>query len=332
MRTSSDRRPGVTLLEVLVAIFIMGIGMLALLTLFPVGAVSMGRALRDDRCATCAANADAIGWAQSIRNDPLIFSNSNYNPSYNFYLGGTNTGGFTAVNTMLTGPSYGVYVDPQGVASGVYPKSIGAFGTTTTGIPRVSISLQNYTSRNPVPPALPSNLNVNEATRWCSLLDDVLFLTDGTPDQSTGSVQRYGAYTWAWLMRETQATPTTNITNISPPIDCFVIVYRGRDTTTFNGETTYPATGNIYDTAVTVVATGLPLRTGTWVLDTTPYTSGGVPTGAVPGYFYRIVDYTENTANGHTILQLDRPIMTNLSVITIMENVAEVFYRGKSPQ
>ena len=31
-------RPGVTLLEVLTAIFIMGIGMLAILTLFPAGA------------------------------------------------------------------------------------------------------------------------------------------------------------------------------------------------------------------------------------------------------------------------------------------------------
>ncbi len=45
------RRPAVTLMEVLIAMFIMAIGMLALLALFPVGAVSMAQALKDDRCA-----------------------------------------------------------------------------------------------------------------------------------------------------------------------------------------------------------------------------------------------------------------------------------------
>ena len=35
------RRPAVTLMEVLIAMFIMAIGMLALLVLFPIGAISM---------------------------------------------------------------------------------------------------------------------------------------------------------------------------------------------------------------------------------------------------------------------------------------------------
>ena len=45
------KRDGVTLIEVLVAIFVMGIGLLALLTLFPLGVFSMQRAIQDERCA-----------------------------------------------------------------------------------------------------------------------------------------------------------------------------------------------------------------------------------------------------------------------------------------
>ncbi len=39
------RRRGITLIEVLVAIFIMAIGLLAILTLFPLGALRMAEAL-----------------------------------------------------------------------------------------------------------------------------------------------------------------------------------------------------------------------------------------------------------------------------------------------
>lgn len=54
---------GITLVEVLVAIFIMGIGLLALLTLFPLGALEMARAIPDDRTAAVAADAVALSQA-----------------------------------------------------------------------------------------------------------------------------------------------------------------------------------------------------------------------------------------------------------------------------
>lgn len=63
------RRPAVTLIEVLIAMFIMAIGMLALLVLFPLGAVSMGHALQDDRCASTAAMAENVAIAMNIRRD-----------------------------------------------------------------------------------------------------------------------------------------------------------------------------------------------------------------------------------------------------------------------
>jgi Prokaryotic N-terminal methylation motif len=60
MRPTRSRRFGITLIEVLAAIFIMGVGLLALLTLFPLGALSMARAVQDDRAAAIAADAASL--------------------------------------------------------------------------------------------------------------------------------------------------------------------------------------------------------------------------------------------------------------------------------
>jgi hypothetical protein len=54
---------GAALLEVLIAIFMTGIGLLALLTLFPIGAIEMAQAIPDDRTAAVAADAMALGEA-----------------------------------------------------------------------------------------------------------------------------------------------------------------------------------------------------------------------------------------------------------------------------
>lgn len=65
-------RPAVTLMEVLIAIFVMGIGMLSLLTLFPVGALNMSQAMRDDRAAQAARNATALAAAFNLRKDANV--------------------------------------------------------------------------------------------------------------------------------------------------------------------------------------------------------------------------------------------------------------------
>src|SRR5262245_31207689 len=54
------RRPGVTLMEVLIATGILAIGMLAIMALFPIGAVSMARAINQNRAADHAAASDAM--------------------------------------------------------------------------------------------------------------------------------------------------------------------------------------------------------------------------------------------------------------------------------
>ncbi len=101
------RRPAATLMEVLIAMFIMSIGMLALLALFPIGAVSMAQALKDDRCAASASMAEQMAIANNLRHDRLV------EKSFNKY------------------PGQPVYVDPY------YSASIPMLGSV---VPRTSLS------------------------------------------------------------------------------------------------------------------------------------------------------------------------------------------------
>jgi type II secretory pathway pseudopilin PulG len=75
-----NRRTATTLTEVLVAIFIMGIGLMAILSLFPLGAAQMAQALKDQRSAEAAANASALArviWKQACDVDSLEFGAPN---------------------------------------------------------------------------------------------------------------------------------------------------------------------------------------------------------------------------------------------------------------
>src|SRR5689334_25445658 len=97
-----NRRPGVTLIEVLVAIFVVAIGLLALLTLFPLGALSMAQAIKDDRIALMASNAVATLRTMDVASDANVQAAMTQN----------NPGGY-APDT----PSYAALFDPVGYNS-----------------------------------------------------------------------------------------------------------------------------------------------------------------------------------------------------------------------
>jgi competence protein ComGC len=123
-RRIRSRRPGVTLVEVLVSMFIMAIGMLSLLTLFLLGAINMAKALKDDRCASTAAMAEQVAIMWDIRHDALVLQ------------------AIAASNATLpatyVGPGNPVYVDPYGQIQNL-PAVGKAFGSP--GIPRVTLQL-----------------------------------------------------------------------------------------------------------------------------------------------------------------------------------------------
>jgi hypothetical protein len=109
-------RSAVTLVEVLVAIFVMGIGLLALLTLFPLAALTMARAIQDERCAQAGLSANGYGSAQNVRNDPqVVTSVLPAPPSVDVFMDPTHV----ATPADPTCPSYPVFVDPIGFQAGV---------------------------------------------------------------------------------------------------------------------------------------------------------------------------------------------------------------------
>jgi hypothetical protein len=109
------KRAGITLVEVLVAILIMGVGMLAILTLFPVGLLNCRQAMRDDRVVQAGSNASAIALARNVRHD-------------------------TQVEAQFGTGQALVYVDP--FYANINAGNLGA-GNPGGSIPRTSITLQN---------------------------------------------------------------------------------------------------------------------------------------------------------------------------------------------
>jgi hypothetical protein len=214
------KRPGATLTEVLVAIFVMALGLISLLTLFPLGALSMAQAIKDSRAAQAAANGFAVAETLNIRNDPNYFTpigagNAPFdifeNPQGMAVLSGSNPTltAYCANNLTST------YVDPttkQPILnnSGINHSGSGGAGTAGTSGPYtgpgfpvfvdpIGYSLGSTTlataqdSSGNTPPAMP-RMSVSWITGlppgpsqtkysylWFSLLDDMTFDKDMAP-------------------------------------------------------------------------------------------------------------------------------------------------------
>jgi type II secretory pathway pseudopilin PulG len=333
-------RQGATLIEVLVAIFITAIGLLALLALFPLGVISMSRAIQEERAAECCGNAiSAMRWAGrdsgtttspkpvDLRVDAMV------NP---YFTQPPNAP--TATGTLLPVRSgsvrgYPVFVDPVGFYNNgttTPPFAIAqawvgrTAGTDPLTVPRVA----------PVPQFYGSWL---QTIKWCTLLDDITFGDgsaanpfDGTPHPFGALlIQRDERYSWAYLLTMPSLTsPST--------IYVTVVVYKNRRLQVGSGvglddEILFPP-GQVTLTAPNTISlswgaaqTKPTIRKGTWVFDAT--IDPAVP-GSPRGYFYRVSNVTDTSATS-----MDLETETNLQasasggVIVVMPNVIEVFDR-----
>jgi prepilin-type N-terminal cleavage/methylation domain-containing protein len=310
-------RSGLTLVEVLVAIFVMGIGMLAILVLFPLGALNMARALKDDRCGTIAWNADSLAIASNLRTDPTLAP-----------LLGPRSGaggdppppaGFLPADP--NGPGYPVYVDPYFWFNSV-PQL-----TTVAGLPYVQRVAPQYLV---AAPAVTRPLMLD---RWFSLQDDLSFDPNGFPTGGNGpSVQRQGYYTWAYMLQRTQSSQQ-NTTQL------WVIAYRGRAVSSPVVERSFTAAppGSLGDTSITLTwpaGQAVPdLRRGSWIMDVTPETKPG--TGAPPGNrtsvhcgFYRVMAATPTGANQMQVEVLPAFRNGNIQTVVVLDQAIEIFERG----
>jgi hypothetical protein len=349
------RRPAVTVIEALMAIFVMAIGLLALLTLFPLGAVSMWQALKDQRTAETSINATSQYKAFGIGGDSSVVISSPAGSATTIFENPwpAATAGAPGVPSLATastyiGPTYPVFVDPiqaAAVPAGgwVTAVSVGTapagpwptMGGVVRGIPRTTTSV------------LPSG---RTAQCWCTLQDDITYSDSGLPDTSPGYVQREGRYSFAYMVRRSNVGDTG-------PLDLTVVVYSGRspgadaagnplgetvygDASGATGTVTWGATaaGTADPTTVTINWTGVPtkpaLRRGSWVLDARLTDTTGA--AAPQGYFYRVVSVADVAANVMEVV-VQRPLGGQLRApngvgvtgpLVVVDNVAEVFEKG----
>jgi prepilin-type N-terminal cleavage/methylation domain-containing protein len=312
-----NTRPGVTLVEVLVAIFIMGVGMLAILVLFPLGALKMAQSLKDDRCAQAAAQAAALANANNWRSD------------------------FNVTGELGFGRP--VYVDPVGrdyigFPSSTFPPPAKDVITGTT-IKRRSLSF--LTSSLFSARAVPGQATLTPgqwSLRWFSLHDDLTFDGNGVAATPAGNVQREGRYTYALMLRpfhlnNATTSPQQGITDMD------IVVYSGRNLQVPGGETTYDQPNVTHSltadpTKVVIDWSGKekpPLRRGGWILDTSPRITTGAgaePTtlGEIHSFFYRVVA-TEDISATQVQLELQTTPVAQIRRLVVMEGVAEVFPR-----
>jgi hypothetical protein len=331
LQHNNARREGVTLMEVLAAIFIAGIGLLSLLTLFPLGALKMADAIKDERAAYAGENAKAIANANGIRLDPSVqaYMLGQPDPFNNNYQTG-----LPPFPPTWAGAGYPVLVDPIGYCrafaatpmwqnwmSGTTNPSPSPMGPT--GIPRCTMSW--------LQPSAPTGTII----RWTTLLDDMTFdfdgPTTGMPNTSiTGFVQRQGRYTWAWFCRMPQAAAPS-------VVELYVMVFSGRslDYVGLNQlEQNYSAVFSPVNNVVSItLAPGQArpnLRRGNWILDSTMLDPSGQAYNP-RGYFYRIVSVTDTSPTTFDI-EVQTPLknapQNSPGTIMIFENLVEVFPKG----
>jgi prepilin-type N-terminal cleavage/methylation domain-containing protein len=307
--TAGIRRRGVTLVEVLAAIFVMALGLMALLTLFPLGALEMAQAIKDDKTAIAAANATASAralWKVAIENNPNDpdggFTAAMLNP--NQYISPIPGPPLLPSRAGMDAPSYYVYIDPFGYLkfpTGPAPDHWQHWLAGAQGInPKVPLLFS-------MPRVALNSLSSASNAQVLSLFSSQDELNFGDPGAGNGvpliPVQRDQRYSWAYLVRR-PAAYEPRVLEIS------IVIYNGRSlqfTTDFvpMGESIYYADFTQGSTLVTLtqiqpLAQDWPpaLKAGQWILDTTirdpnfPLSTGFTP----HGYFYRVVSVNQTTA------------------------------------
>lgn len=300
------RRPAVTLMEVLIAMFIMAIGMMALMVLFPVGAVSMAQALKDDRCATASYVSENVAIATNLRyGDANVNGTNPAMPNTGFPSTVLPT---PAQSTALSGL---LYVDPYGVQG-----LLGPLGGT---IQRISPFF--ITSGGRLAPQL--------TDRWFSLQDDVSFNLSGMADTSNtgGLIDRGRHYSFAYLLRRNPPVLPPPGFTLSPmyTVQSYAVVYHGRPVSSLTQEPNYNTAGTVGTNSLVVSPTSPNpwppnIKRGGWILD------------PVNGYFYRVTNLSEISTPPTLSVEVQQNLRGlpggSIATITVMENVAEVFDKG----
>jgi hypothetical protein len=311
-------RSGLTLVEVLVAIFVMGIGLIALLTLFPIGILRFAQAIRDEKCASAARNAHAISLLHNIRMDPVVTASTAiddpvapipdlfFNP---FPLQLNGQAGLP--NADPFGESYPIFVDPEGFYAGQLPAQTHWVG----GQPP---NFGGYLRRRDASfirgaTAAATNTNVK---RWFTLWDDFNYESTSTnPLSGPGTpkviasippapppIERTTRYEWAYLFRRPQASDPSIV-------DCSIVIFEARPKLVLNEQINTSYFDPIKNT-ITIPYTIAPpqIRPGGWILDNSLRLrgpAGPTQTGSAHAFFYRVVATDTLLVGGNQYLRCE---------------------------
>ncbi len=316
-RMPMARRPGLTLTEALVAMFVAALGMISLLTLFPLGALQMGQALKDSRTAEAARQADSL-----IRNywRDAVEQRQTYDPNLFNWMNNPETASGVANGSLQIDPtvtaSYPVFLDPIGEFSQTATAKSWVTGANRAGLPRKNL-INSVTG------------SFQQRLRFCTLLDDLTYDQTGTgaPTASV-PVERGGRYNWLAIVQR-PARSSENLANLS------ILVFDGRAPgyAIPNGEAVFTPTSLSGSGLTFTYPTGArpPVSKGRWIaLHTFDGTSTVTPTQNVL-QFYRVVSANDEVA-GTLDIELQTPIRSeqlNFSTtrVIVFTGLSEVFER-----
>ncbi|WP_020475268.1 type IV pilus modification PilV family protein [Zavarzinella formosa] len=322
--TRNNTRPAVTLMEVLIAIFILSIGMVSVMAFFPIGALNMIRSVRDQRCSQLATNSNTmlhVWWKDCwLSKDGLIMPEeiaSRSEPT----IEALDTDPLTGLNILRTdtGPSHPVMIDPLGVNS--YGTSLGGFITRThlNNVFATSASRRNQ-------------------LRVCTLPDDIAFDKNGEPSNISGQFDRGYRYSCAWMMqREHNSNPYD--------VRVYTLTFDNRPIDLPEGDQVFPSSSLTLNDpnslTLSSLSNALPrTKKGGWIMVayhvTYPLANAGVnfkPSRWVVSFHRTIAQEDALGGMGNLrMLTLEQPIQTPVNVdnvqVVVFEKLVEVFDRG----
>jgi hypothetical protein len=316
------RRAGTSLVEVLVTIGILGIGLTSVIALFPMAAITLSGALRDDRTATCAGTAD--GFIRDIHQRNVVEPPTLVPPQpilepYFWAMDGNTGNAATALPAPGPNePSYPVFIDPMGVAARGTSAPVGDGGFTK--IPRVT--LLTIASQ-------PAANQPNLALRLCSQMDGLSYSDDGIVQ--TGANMRELRYNWLWVVQRPVNRDRNTATLKIVVFDKRVHLYAPP-----GQEAVYPNTIFTPGTTAVIVSAAADVRKGSWVMDgtiTPASVSFGSGSAIRHANFYRVLSVTD-LGNGTYALELHTPITrvdgqfgAYTGNLVVMPAVADVYER-----
>jgi len=336
-------RPGMSLTEVLVALFIMALGTIAILTMFPLGMMQMGQALKDDRTAQAAAQADGyLRWywkTNVVENYPAVVTPGS--PQYEPFVAALdNPDGTTPAPAPTHGltlapgkvPSYPVFVDPMGFVAPWQDGASFQFWVGNQNIPRRSLTQILFQ-----PPTYTTPQQQQYAQRVCSLMDGMGYDAGGTGTPAInagGNIEREMRYNWLWVVQRPDNTDRTTARMTVVVFDRRSFLYAPP-----NAEAAFstaiapaapgaPAPGTPGATSVCFPTnTNLGVQKGGWIMDATISPTLGV----MNANFYRVVSVTDDGTFLNVELQTPikpdaLPAGTQRTFI-VLAGVSEVFER-----